>query len=86
MTYGIIVSGTCSPSLMKDIERIHVRAVKIIHRLPRHFQMRMPLKPQNGIKQSTSTKERFYPSCTKYSTVNAQKYSDLIPFYPGQQT
>ena len=37
VTYGIIVWGTCSPSLMKDIERIHVRAVKIIHRLPRHI-------------------------------------------------
>ena len=36
VTYGIIVWGTCSPSLMKDIERIHVRAAKIIHRLPKH--------------------------------------------------
>ena len=37
MTYGIIVWGTCLPSLMKDIERIHVRAAKIIHRLTEHI-------------------------------------------------
>ena len=37
LTYGIIVWGTCSSSLMKDIERIHVRAGKIIHRLPKHI-------------------------------------------------
>ena len=37
VTYGIIVWGTCSPSLMKDIERIHARAVKTIHRLPKHI-------------------------------------------------
>ena len=36
-TYGIIVWGTCSPSLMTDIERIHARAAKIIHRLPKHI-------------------------------------------------
>ena len=37
VTYGIIVLGTCSPSLMKDIEWIQVRAAKIIHRLPKHI-------------------------------------------------
>ena len=37
MTYGIIVSGTCSLSLMNDIEGIHARAAKIIHRLPKHI-------------------------------------------------
>ena len=37
VTYGIIVWGTCSPSLMKDIERTHVRAVKTIHCLPKHI-------------------------------------------------
>ena len=37
VTYGIKVWGTCSPFLMKDIERIHVRAAKIIHRLPKHI-------------------------------------------------
>ena len=34
MTYGVLVWGTCSPSLMKDIDRIHVRAV---HHLPKHI-------------------------------------------------
>ena len=37
VTYGLIVWGTCSPSLMKDIERIHARAAKIIHHLPTHI-------------------------------------------------
>ena len=37
VTYGIIVWGTCSPFLMKDIERIHVQAAKIIHLLPKHI-------------------------------------------------
>ena len=37
VTYGIIVWGTCSPSLMKDIERTHVRAAKTINRLPKHI-------------------------------------------------
>ena len=37
VTYGIIVSGTCSLSLMNDIERIHARAAKTIHRLPKHI-------------------------------------------------
>ena len=37
VTNGIIVWGTCSPSLMKDIERIHARAAKIIHLLPKHI-------------------------------------------------
>ena len=37
VTYGIIVWGTCLPSLMNDIERIHARAAKIIHRLPKHI-------------------------------------------------
>ena len=44
VTYGIIVWSTCSPSLIKDIERIHVRSAKIIHRLPKHISDEDALK------------------------------------------
>ena len=37
VTYGIVVWGTCSPSLINDIERIHAQAAEIIHRLPKHI-------------------------------------------------
>lgn len=33
--YGIVVWGSCSPSLLEDIDRIHLRATKIIYSLPR---------------------------------------------------
>ena len=74
MTYGIIVWGTCSKSLMKDIERMHIQAVKIIHNLPKHISDEDALEAKKWDK--ISTKERFYPRCTKYSMVNSQKYSD----------
>ena len=37
VTYGIIVWGTCSPSLIRDIERIHARTANIIHCLSKHI-------------------------------------------------
>ena len=33
-TYCHLVWGTCSPSLLNEVEHIHARAAKIIHRLP----------------------------------------------------
>ena len=79
VTYGIIVWGTCSPSLMNDIERIHARAAKIIHRLPKHISDEDALEAAKWDKiEYISIKERFYLRCTKYSTINAQKYSDPI--------
>ena len=30
-TYGILVWGPCSPALLHDVERIHLRAAKIIY-------------------------------------------------------
>ena len=33
--YGTVVWGSCSQSLLDDIDRIHLRATKIIHGLPR---------------------------------------------------
>ena len=33
--YGIVVWGSCSPSLLEDVDRIHLRATKIIYSLPR---------------------------------------------------
>ena len=38
VTYGIVVWGTCSPSLINDIERIRTQAAKIIHRLPKQIE------------------------------------------------
>ena len=35
VTYGLSVWGTCSPSLMSDIEKIHQRAAGIIHKIPK---------------------------------------------------
>ena len=35
VTYGLSVWGTCSPSLMSDIEKIHQRAARIIHKIPK---------------------------------------------------
>ena len=32
--YGIVVWGSCSSALMDDIDRIHLRATRIIHNLP----------------------------------------------------
>ena len=37
VTYGIVVWGTCSPSFINDIQRIHAQAAKIIHHLPKHI-------------------------------------------------
>lgn len=33
--YGIVVWGNCSPALMNNIEKIHIRAARFIHRLKR---------------------------------------------------
>jgi hypothetical protein len=33
VTYGILVWGTCSPSLMDDLENHHVRAAKMIYNI-----------------------------------------------------
>ena len=38
VTYGIIIWGTCSPSLMKDFERIHIRVAKIVHHSQKHIE------------------------------------------------
>ena len=35
VTYSMTVWWTCSPAHTEDLERIHVRAARIIHRLPR---------------------------------------------------
>ena len=34
--YGMAVWGSCSDYLMKDLELIHLRATRLIHKLPRH--------------------------------------------------
>ena len=33
-TYCVTIWGTCSLTLLQDLERIHTRAAKIIHNLP----------------------------------------------------
>ena len=33
VTYGILVWGTCSPSLLNDLEHYHVRAAKMIYNI-----------------------------------------------------
>ncbi len=35
VTYGLTVWGTCTPSQMKDIEKIHLRAARIIYKIPK---------------------------------------------------
>ena len=37
VTYGIVVWGTCSQVLMSQLERIHARAAKLIHKLPKNI-------------------------------------------------
>ena len=71
VTYGIIVWGTCSPSLMKDIERIHALAAKIIHHLPKHISDIYALEAEKWdkieyiyIRKVLSKKHRiFYGEC-----------------------
>ena len=36
--YGIAVWGSCSDYLMKDLELIHLRAARVIHKLPRDME------------------------------------------------
>ena len=36
VTYGMAVWGTCSPALMTELEKTHIRAAKLIHNLPRN--------------------------------------------------
>ena len=36
VTYAVTVWGTCPPALFNDLEKIHVRAAKIIHQIPSH--------------------------------------------------
>ena len=36
VTYGMAVWGTCSPALMTEIEKTHIRAAKLIHNLSRN--------------------------------------------------
>ncbi len=35
VTYGIAVWGSCSASLCNDLERIHIRAARLIHKAPK---------------------------------------------------
>ena len=37
VTYGIAVWGTCSQTLISQLEKIHARAAKLIHKLPRNI-------------------------------------------------
>ena len=37
VTYGIAVWGTCSQALISQLERIHARAAKLIHKLPKNI-------------------------------------------------
>ena len=99
MTFGIIVWGTCSPSLMKDIERIHVRAAKIIHYLPKHVKWD---KIENIYKRKFLSKMHkiFYGECPevlkshftqgskldkerKHFTIPIQKKSNINKVYRG---
>ena len=36
--YGMAVWGSCSDYLMKDLELIHLRAARLIHKLPRDME------------------------------------------------
>ena len=37
VTYGIAVWGSCSASLFNDLERIHIRAARLIHKIPKNI-------------------------------------------------
>ena len=37
VTYGIAVWGTCSQALTSQLERVHARAAKLIHKLPKNI-------------------------------------------------
>ena len=38
LLYGMAVWGSCSDYLMKDLELIHLRAARLIHKLPRDME------------------------------------------------
>ena len=76
MTYSIIVWGTCSPSLMKDIKRIHIRAAEIIHRLPKHISDEDALKAAKWDKIEYIYKRKVLSKMHKiFYGVDAQKHS-----------
>ena len=43
VTYGIAVWGSCSASLLNDLERIHIRAARLIHKVPKDMVNRKVL-------------------------------------------
>ena len=38
VTYGIAVWGSCSSSLLDDLESIHIRAARVIHNIPKRVK------------------------------------------------
>ena len=77
VTYGTIVWGTCSPSLMKDIERMCTRT-RLFTVCQKHISDEDALEAAKWDKTEYIYKREIYPRCTKYSTVNAQKHSSPI--------
>ena len=59
VTYAITVWGTCSPALFEDLEKIHVRAAKIIHQIPSCTDKGEQCTWRGGIVWIISINERF---------------------------
>eukprot|EP00794_Sanderia_malayensis_P014433 gene14433-15937_t len=74
-TYGIGVWGSCSPQLLEDLERVHRRAGRIIHKIPKRVPQDQILEQAKWKSISFMYKKRI--ACLAHQAYN-RKHPDVI--------
>ena len=72
VTYGISVWGKCSPIIFKDLEDTHVRAARIIHKIPETV-------PDHWVLDNVNWKNTFYLYKRRIACITFQAYYELSP-------
>ena len=77
--YGILVWGSCSPALMDDLERAHIRASKLIFKLSRNSNADQlnKLKGWNNL-SFLYTRRLFVEAYKSYYRCNTNVLNDLV--------
>ena len=72
VTYGLIVWGNCSPRIFEDLEHTHVRAARIIHKIPETV-------PDHWVLDNINWKNIFYLYKRRVACIAFQACHELSP-------
>ena len=72
VTYSISVRGNCSPRIFQDLEDTHVRAARIIHKVPETV-------PDHCVLDNVNWKSIFYLYKRRVACITFQAYHEMSP-------